>query len=75
MSDTERGLYSKYIVRSTDGSFGPGVKHEHCNYFVLDIRHDKHAAAALRAYADSCEMEFPVLAADLRIQAQEANRG
>lgn len=75
MSDTARGLYNKYIVRRADGSFETVDKHEHCNYFVLDIRHDKHAAAALRAYADSCEVEFPALAADLRIQAQEANRG
>lgn len=57
--DTQRGLYGKYKVERIDGKpRGP--------YFVLDYAHDPHAVAALLAYADSCEAEFPALAADLR---------
>ena len=64
--DTDRGLYRKYIVDRADGTSAPGEKHHDCKYFVLDINHDKHAAAALKAYAKSCEAECPLLAADLR---------
>lgn len=66
MDDTKRGLYSKYKIERNDGSSGPGGKHESCEYFVLDLEHDKHAKAALRAYAESCKKEFPELAKDLR---------
>lgn len=66
MNDKNRGLYHKFNIARTDGSSGPGGKHEHCEYFVLDLAHDKHAMAAISAYADSCEKEFPALAADLR---------
>jgi hypothetical protein len=66
MGDETKGLYEKFDVRRTDGSSAPGGKHHGCEYFVLDLAHDKHATAALRAYADSCEAEFPLLAADLR---------
>ena len=71
MSDKERGIYQKYNVTRTDGSSGPGGKHEHCHYWVLDLIHDKHAAPALRAYAESCEKEYPVLAYELRVIAEE----
>ncbi|MES2341661.1 MAG: hypothetical protein V4597_08285 [Pseudomonadota bacterium] len=54
------------VITRTDGSSDHGGKHDGCNYFVLDVTHDKHADAALRAYADSCESEYPLLAADLR---------
>ena len=60
-----RGIYHKFNVTRTDGSSEPGGKHEGCRYFVLDLDHDKHAAPALRAYAESCAAEFPQLAADL----------
>jgi len=53
MNDAERGLYRKYKVERNDGSSGPGGKHEKCEYFILDLEHDKHAKAALKAYADS----------------------
>lgn len=66
MNDTERGLYRKYKVERTDGSSGKGGKHERCEYFILDLEHDKHAKAALKAYAESCAKEFPELAKDLR---------
>lgn len=64
-SDKERGLYRKYKVERIDGSSGPGRKHEHCEYFVLDLTHDPFAAAAITAYAEACLMEYPELAADL----------
>lgn len=60
-----RGLYEKYIVRRTDGSSEPGGKHENCQYFVLDLNHDKHAKAAIEVYAISCQDENPQLARDL----------
>ena len=66
MNDRKHGLYEKFNVRRTDGSSQPGGKHHDCNHFVLDLTHDKHGRVALAAYADSCEREFPQLAADLR---------
>lgn len=65
--DSERGLYNKFIVSRVDGS----KKHEHCDYFVLDLVHDKHARLALHAYADSCRKEYPRLAEDLTKRALE----
>lgn len=57
--DHQRGLYGKYRVERIDGKRkGP--------YFVLAYTTDPHARAALAAYADSCEDEYPLLAADLR---------
>lgn len=70
--DKPRGLYRKFDVYRTDGSSRPGAKHHNCEYFVLDLSHDKHAEAALRAYADSCAGEFPRLAADLRQKLEDA---
>lgn len=63
--DAERGLYDKYNVERADGSSGPGGKHEHCDYFILDLVHDKLAVTALTAYAKGAEHEFPQLADDL----------
>lgn len=60
------GLYEKFRVERTDGKSAPGEKHSGCRYFVLDLDHDPHAAPALKAYAESCESEYPNLAADLR---------
>lgn len=65
MSQRDRGLYEKFYVERTDGGHKPGEKHEGCNYFVLDLTHDPHAIPALRAYAESCAAEYPLLAADL----------
>lgn len=64
-SDEVCGLYRKYRVERTDGGSGPGQKHEHCEYFVLDLVHDKHALIALEHYAESCADEFPYLYDDL----------
>lgn len=65
-SDKNRGLYEKFLVERTDGRSKRGEKHFLCEYFVLDLDHDKFARMALEAYANACEFEFPVLAADLR---------
>lgn len=66
-----KGLYGKFIVFRTDGTDAPGEKHDGCTYFVLDLQHDKHMPPALRAYADSCEQDYPVLARQLRIVADD----
>jgi len=60
------GLYEKFKVWRTDGTSATGAKHDGCQYFVLDVTHDPHALAALRAYAASCETFYPKLASDLR---------
>jgi hypothetical protein len=67
ITEGERGLYSKYLVKRTDGQDTHYKdKHFACAYYVLDITHDKHALPALAAYANSCEKEYPKLAEDLR---------
>jgi len=69
MNDPEKILPlnpSKYKVERTDGSSVSGGKHESCEYFVLDLVHDKFSYQALKAYADACEAEYPLLARDLR---------
>lgn len=40
-------------------------KHQDCWFFVLDIKHDKHAREALRQYIISCSFDYPQLAKDL----------
>jgi hypothetical protein len=65
----DRGLYRKYDVRRSDGSSAPGRKHEHCQYYVLDLSHDRHAFAALVAYSRSCASDFPLLSRDLQATA------
>lgn len=59
-------LYHKFNVERTDGRSAPGQDHHGCDYFVLDLTHDKFSRAALLAYAGACEAEFPMLAADIR---------
>mgnify|MGYP000734187712 CR=1 FL=1 len=63
--DEDRGVYNKFYVERTDGQSAKGCKHDCCEYFVLDLTHDKHAPDAIRAYANSCRNEYPHLAADL----------
>lgn len=60
------GLYHKFNVTRTDGKDAPGGSHEHDQHFVLNLTTDKHSTPALIAYIESCESEYPVLAADLR---------
>lgn len=66
MGDKSRGLYQKFYVERTDGSSAMDEKHHGCDYFVMDMTHDKFAIAAVMAYADACEKEYPLLSADLR---------
>lgn len=68
MSDKEKGIYNKFTVTRNDGSSEMGQKHEGCRYFVLDLTHDAHAPAAIQAYAESCENDYPELARDLMFQ-------
>lgn len=56
------GLYRKYDVRRLNDTTG---KHANCEYYVLDMMHDKFAADALEAYCRACTQEFPSLAVDL----------
>jgi hypothetical protein len=65
-TNAQQGLYGKFRIERTDGSSAPGGKHHDCDYFVLDVTHDKHAKAALAAYADAAEATHPQLAADMR---------
>lgn len=64
------GLIDKFTVVRNDGKSEPGQRHHGCRYFVLDLDHDKHAAAGLEAYAASCASDYPALAADLCEQAR-----
>jgi hypothetical protein len=63
--DTHRGLYNKFEVKRVDGKDNPGEKHHGCEYFVLDVTHDKFAAVALVAYANACASEYPELSKEL----------
>ena len=67
-TNAEQGLYRKFEVRRVDGSDALGGKHHGCEYFVLDMTHDQHAPAALRAYAQSCASTHPHLSADLMVR-------
>ena len=69
MGNKSRGLYDKFTVFRNDGKSKPGGKHCGCEYFVLDLDHDPHAIAAIRAYADSCCKEYPKLSIDLLAKA------
>jgi len=66
MDQHREGLYEKYEVRRKDGRTAHGEKHALCCFFVLDLDCDPHSTAAIRAYADSCEADYPLLARDLR---------
>jgi hypothetical protein len=65
----DQGLYNKFNVTRADGRHAEGEKHANCEYFVLDVSHDKHALPAIVAYADSCKSDYPLLSADLRNKA------
>lgn len=75
MGDKTRGIYHKFDVQRVDGSSRPGEKHDGCFYFVLDLDHDPHAKAALKAYAKSCRKEYPKLAADLDANVAQCDFG
>lgn len=65
MGNPNRGLYEKFHVERTDGKSAEGEKHHGCEYFILDLTHDKHAIPALLAYIKACRKEYPLLADDL----------
>lgn len=65
-TNAQQGLYGKFRIERTDGGSAPGGKHHGCQYFVLDVTHDKHAAVALAAYADAVAATHPQLAQDMR---------
>ncbi len=68
-----KGLFGKFIVARADGRDKPGEKHCGCQYFVLDCTHDPFAIPAIRAYAEACRNEYPVLSEDLRKLAAKAD--
>lgn len=67
MGDEKCGVYRKYEVRRLND---PAGKHDACDYYVLDWKHDPFAIPAALAYANACEAQFPQLASDLREQAR-----
>lgn len=71
MNDQERGLYGKYRVSRIEDPTG---KHKDCEYYVLDLVHDKYAMAALAAYAGACRQEFPLLSFDLSFIVDDMRR-
>lgn len=73
--DKYRGLYEKFIVVRKDGKSAYGEKHCQCPYFVLDLKHDPYAPAALHAYANACRDDFPGLSSDLKKQAGNPSPG
>lgn len=62
----EQGLYRKFEIKRTDGRDRPGGKHEHCEYFVIDVTHDVHAKVALEAYAQAASGNRGPLVDDMR---------
>jgi hypothetical protein len=70
--DANKGLYEKFTVTRNDGRSAPGEEHEHCRYFVLDLDHDPHVWAAVRAYEEEIAPYFPRLAIDLMKIRDEA---
>lgn len=73
----QQGLFRKFDVRRVDGSDQPGGKHHGCHYYVLDLNHDQHAPAAMRAYAAACRATHPHLADDIEAEfgaAPQASR-
>ena len=75
MTDNKaKGIYNKFIVNRVDGTDCVGGKHEGCDYFVLDTTHDVYAYAALMAYADACEADYPKLAADIRARYTQVTK-
>ena len=64
----KQGLFRKYEVKRIDGTDQGSGKHAGCEYFVLDISHDKHAHAALTAYALSAMSTNCDLARDMALR-------
>lgn len=63
-TDAQRGLYRKYELFRVNED--PDHHYQIFEpFFVLRYATDRHARAALVAYAESCRDEYPQLAADL----------
>ena len=63
-----KGLYEKYNVKRVDGKQDP----ENAEYFTLRLARGKiHELKALKAYAESCEEEYPELARDLLVKISQ----
>lgn len=68
-------MLNKFVVYRTDGTHNAGEKHDGCDYFVLDITHDKHALPALRAYAESARKDgYELLAKDILNKVENAEK-
>ncbi len=65
----EYGLHNKFNVIRTDGNSGVGKKHYGCEYFVIDLHHDKLAPKVLRMYSENTD--DPNLRDDLIAKAIE----
>lgn len=70
LSNKERGIYGKYTIFRTDGRPIPDDEF----MFVLKGT-DPHALAALKAYADSCRADYPLLGFDLDMVVAGLERG
>ena len=62
--DKKKGLYTKWEVIRRLSESEPG-KHDKCDVFVLDLKHDKFARGALAIYIEACADQYPQLAKDL----------
>lgn len=79
-----KGLYDKFRVYRTDGEHHRGCKHQGCDYFVLDLTHDRFAVAALMSYAGACraggyiplacDLEKKIVEMQERFKEQRAKR-
>lgn len=69
---TDGPIFGKYRVQRVDGTDAPGMKHDGCFLFVLDLMHDPFARAAAIAYADAAREAYPMLAQDMLRRVAEA---
>jgi len=70
MSDREVGLYKKYNVTRVADFDG---KHENCEYFVMDPRHDLIARQVLEMYAQLAETAgYAKLPEDIRAMIERS---
>jgi len=73
--------FARIAFRAYKKAYGPGLlksqahwvvkkngdegKHQHCLFVVLDACHDQAALEGIKAYAEACKDEFPLLSNDL----------
>ncbi len=67
----DKGLYGKFGVFRFDGRDAEGNDRGEARYFVLDYIYDPYARQALEDYANYCQYEYPILAADLLRELNE----